>query len=360
MECTCLCCSFAIVRNILFTSCPSVKKRVLDNAATISDQEAESVCVVFELHCPYAVCSSPPKKKASRVRRVTWAGLPTEPSDASSFKTSSKKAAVSKKPHTEEGIPDTSDDISSDDVPPWVVQGFYFIGVSYSYLFVRASILPEPQNSKPRAFKPLFNDSNGSPSPEKSRDEAEDSMFVCVSFIIFFSRAEWKPSISMSSLKLDSGKKPKYDEANVVAASGLLPALSIHAEDATEMSPAPDFETWLELQGKRYKELVESRREKKTTSGEGRPRFVSVNYFCVVLSFYLNASQDDTPSKQKIQGISSSRYSVLFTPLYFSVLDMASVVIDPRERLARSVQLIILHKFLTIRRRRVTMARCRT
>lgn len=176
---------------------------------------------------------------------------------------------------------------------------------------------------------------------------------------LFVSRAEWNPSISMSSLKLDSGKKPRYNEANVVPASGLLPAISIHAEDVTGMSPAPDFETWLELQGERYKELVESRRKKKTTSGEGQPRFVSINHLCIAHSFYLDASQDDTPSKQKIQGIPSLRYGVLFTNPCFNTLDAASVVVDPTERLARSVQLTILPRFSTTRRR-VTTARCRT
>ncbi len=109
-----------LIHNVffLFTGHPSVKKRVLDNAATVSDQEAESVCILFELHCPYAVCSSPPKKKASKVRRVTQANVPTKPSNASSLKTTSRKTVASKKPHTEGGILDALDEISSDDVPP--------------------------------------------------------------------------------------------------------------------------------------------------------------------------------------------------------------------------------------------------
>ena len=94
-------------------------------------------------------------------------------------------------------------------------------------------------------------------------------------------------SLSISSLKLDSGKKPKYDQAAEVLAPELLPALSVYnekPENENEMSSTPDFESWLKEQKNRYNQFVESRKE-KTTLEEGHPRLVFVVCFsyCILI-----------------------------------------------------------------------------
>jgi hypothetical protein len=98
-------------------------------------------------------------------------------------------------------------------------------------------------------------------------------------------------SLSISPLKLDSGKKPKYDQVAEVFAPELLPALSVYnekTENEDETSSTPDFETWLKEQKNRYDEFVKSRREEKTRPEEGCPRSVFVVYFsyCILILPY--------------------------------------------------------------------------